>query len=1746
MKTKLPFKLLVLGFLLLLPGINFGQAPPLGTAADFVLFTSVGAMTNVGTYQYLTLLTGNVGTNSGSNTNFGNVNGVMHAGDGASLQCANDLLLAYNFLADAIPDSSIMDPVLGNDSTIKAGTYLLPGATSLDLTLTLDAEGDPDAVFIFKMPAGPPVYAFSTTVGSEIILTNGAQACNVFWYVTGAVNVAVGTIMKGTIIAGGAISLSAEVSLEGRALTINGAVEVSNNDIGFLAYTPIGCGSPDLVGPAAPVFVASARFAVFSSIGNVTDDGTSHIVGDVGGNSAMPTGFNPLFVDGGIYGMDPPTTGAAAGDLNIIATNLLALDADIELLYPPQFGHDLVLTPHTYVMNGAATLTGNVYLDAMGNPDAVFIIKTYGAFASGVNSEVRLINGTQVQNVYWFVEAGAVSLGDYSIFNGTILVNNGAIDLLTGATLNGRALTTNGAISLTAMTTLIPYPPIITTEPIDQTACVGDSISFVVIAEGTLLNYQWRRGDIDLVDGDNISGATTDTLTINPVSFFDNALDYNVIVTGEFIPNDTSVYVSLTVYTSPEITQQPEDQFGCLDGSVNFTVEATGDDLTYQWRKGLVDLDDLEDNISGATTATLTINPVGEFDAGTDYNVVISGACAPDVTSDNVSLTISASPFITIQPTSQIACEGGSAIFTVVAVGDGLTYQWRKGEVELANGDNITGATTASLTVNPVGVSDAASDYNVIVSGTYEPAATSVDVALTVYTSPEITAQPENQVSGVGGSVSFTVEATGNNLNYQWRKGLVEMDDLEENISGATTATLTINPVEYADAATDYNVVVSGSCTPDVTSVDVSLTISESPFIIIQPTSQIACEGGSAIFTVAAVGDGLTYQWRKGEVELANGDNIYGATTASLTIDPVGISDAASDYNVIVSGTYEPAATSFDVALTVYTSPEITAQPENQVSGVGGSASFTVVATGSNLTYQWRKGLVEMDDLEENISGATTATLTINPVEYADAATDYNVVVSGSCTPDVTSVDVSLTISDSPFIIIQPTSQIACEGGSATFTVAAVGDGLTYQWRKGEVELANGDNITGATTASLTVDPVGASDAASNYNVIVSGTYEPAVTSVDVALTVYTSPEITMQPENQTECVSGLASFTIVAIGSDLTYQWRKGGVDLSDAENISGATTATLTIGPLVLADGAPNYDVVVTGICDLVTISNNASLVVNSLPEITSQPANQTECAGGTASFSVTATGTDIAYQWRKGTENLVDVDNISGVNTATLTIIPVDITDAAANYNVVVSGACTPSVISNNASLTVNTAPELVIQPSNQIACVGSTAQFSIYASGTGISVQWRKGGVPLTNSGNISGANSAILTISPVAVTDAAPDYDVIVTGTCGPAAVSNNASLVVNTLPAITSQPVNQTECAGGTATFSVTATGTDITYQWRKGTVNLTDAENISGVNTATLTIIPVGVTDAAANYNVVVSGVCSPTVTSNNASLTVNTAPQITLQPANQNECVGSLASFTIVATGTGLTYQWRKALVNLTNSGNISGATSATLTINPVGVTDEAPDYDVVVTGVCGSPIPSSNAALTVTLSPEITYQPLNQSVNAGGIASFSVTAIGTDLSYQWRKGTVELVNAENISGATSPTLTIDPVTIADAAVDYNVIVSGACAPAVTSVDVSLAVVPTGIDIIDSGNTLSIYPNPFNASVNIKFNDAIQGSMYVLVMYNSLGELVVKMPITEKLTNIETGTFIPGIYFYRVIENGKTIQSGKLIKQK
>jgi hypothetical protein len=125
MKNKL-LHFIIIAVLLCFPKIDFGQAPSMGTAANFVLFTSIGAVTNTGISQ----VTGNVGSNVGAGTGFGNVNGIMQSQNPATAACSTDLRTVYNQLASTTTTFAHA-PALGGD-TLIAGVYEVTGASTLN------------------------------------------------------------------------------------------------------------------------------------------------------------------------------------------------------------------------------------------------------------------------------------------------------------------------------------------------------------------------------------------------------------------------------------------------------------------------------------------------------------------------------------------------------------------------------------------------------------------------------------------------------------------------------------------------------------------------------------------------------------------------------------------------------------------------------------------------------------------------------------------------------------------------------------------------------------------------------------------------------------------------------------------------------------------------------------------------------------------------------------------------------------------------------------------------------------------------------------------------------------------------------------------------------------------------------------------------------------------------------------------------------------------------------------------------------------------------------------------------------------------------------------------------------------------------------------------------------------------------------------------------------------------------------
>jgi hypothetical protein len=191
-------------------------------------------------------------------------------------------------------------------------------------------------------------------------------------------------------------------------------------------------------------------------------------------------------------------------------------------------------------------------------------------------------------------------------------------------------------------------------------------------------------------------------------------------------------------------------------------------------------------------------------------------------------------------------------------------------------------------------------------------------------------------------------------------------------------------------------------------------------------------------------------------------------------------------------------------------------------------------------------------------------------------------------------------------------------------------------------------------------------------------------------------------------------------------------------------------------------------------------------------------------------------------------------------------------------------------------------------------------------------------------------------------------------------------LTINPTTAITTQPqAASTVCAGEITNLTVVAAGAGLSYQWKK------DGQPLPGQTAQQLTITLTAASDAGV-YSVTVTGSCGQPVSSANATVTVQQPAAITQQPTATTVRQGETVTLTAAATGTNVTYQWRK------NTTPINGATTASYTITAAAMSD-AGSYDVVVTAECGDPATSTAAVLTVTPTVGITGAEESRSAGA-----------------------------------------------------------------------------------------------------------------------------------------------------------------------
>ncbi len=709
--------------------------------------------------------------------------------------------------------------------------------------------------------------------------------------------------------------------------------------------------------------------------------------------------------------------------------------------------------------------------------------------------------------------------------------------------------------------------------------------------------------------------------------------------------------------------------------------------------------------------------------------------------------------------------------------GEAATYRnWNSGEPN-NSGDQ---AVMRGPTFNP------AANWN----DDWEPTAHPAVVEVALATPPTITAQPQNKSAGIGGSATFTVMAYGSpTLTYQWlRDGT--------NVDGATSTSLTLANVQLADSGTTYSVIVSNAFGTD-TSSNAVLTVGVVPGISSQPQGVGTAPGTDVTFTVVANGaEPLYYQWRR------NGSNLTGATNSSLLLTNVQSVNAGT-YTVRITNSFGSIISS-NAVLSVGTPPSITTHPQNRTVPAGTNVTFTVSATGApTLIYQWR--------LEgTNLPGATFSSLTLNFVQPANSGTysvrvtnSFGSVISSNAVLTVTPVDPVIAgpitnpanghlyylLSPAPWNAAEATA-VSLGGHLATINdtnentwiynnIASYGGGAydlwiglndvaeedTWVWVNGEVATYQNWN-TGepnnsgdqAVMRGPTFNP------SANWNDDWESTPHPAVVEVMLA----TAPTVTGHPQNQSVVPGGSATFTVTAFGSSpLAYQW------LRDGTNVDGATSSSLTLTNLQLADSGTTYSVIVTNGFGSDT-SSNALLTVGLAPSISSQPQSQAVPVGSNVTYTVVAGGANpLYYQWRRNGAN------IAGATDSLLELTNVQLS-AAGNYSVKITNDY-GSVISSNAVLTLEAEPVITSQPQSQTLPAGTNVSFVVSATGTPtLRYQWRRDG---TNLAGATGNSLLLVNVQPS--NDGA--YSVRITNAYG-SVISSDATLTV-TPPTVMTNPI---------------------------------------------------------------------------------------------------------------------------------------------------------------------------------------------------------------------------------------------------------------------------------------------------------------------------------------------------------------------
>ncbi|MGN6645681.1 MAG: immunoglobulin domain-containing protein [Cytophaga sp.] len=1190
------------------------------------------------------------------------------------------------------------------------------------------------------------------------------------------------------------------------------------------------------------------------------------------------------------------------------------------------------------------------------------------------------------------------------------------------------------------------------------TICAGISVTFTATPTngGSTPTYQWKKGGV------NISGETNATYTTTTAANGDSytvTMTSNATCASPATATSSAIVMTVTSTVTPSVSiiASPSGAI-CAGASVTFTATPTngGTTPTYQWKKGGI-------NIAGATNSTYTTTTAANGDSYT-VTITSNASCASPLTATSNAIVMTVNPILTpsvsASANNSTICTGTSITFTATPTNGGPTpgYKWKLGSSYIAGATNATYVTTTAADNDSYSVEMTS---NAACASTTPVVSNSVVITITASPTPSvvITATPGNSIC-TGTSTTFTTAVSnGGTPTYKWKKGA-------SYISGATNDTYTSSSIANGDVYS-VEIVSSLSCvtTPNATSNSITMTVNTpvTPSVSITSTGSTICAGASVSFTATPVNGGTpTYKWKLGS------SYITGATNATYTTTSAANGDSYSVEMTSSAVCATPAiVTSSPIVMTVNpnltTSVSITANNTSVCAGTNIIFTATPTNGGTTPAYKWKLG-------SSYITGATNVTFSTTTASNNDS---YSVELTSNaaCATPVTAtsnpVVVTVNTGVTPTITATASATTICDGTSITFTSTQTGGGTpTYKWKLGSSYIAGETNSTYTTTTANNGDV---------YSVEMSSTASCAspgtVTSAGITITVNPTvvPFASITVSNTTICAGSSITFTAAPVnGGTPTYKWKLG------SSYITGATGSTYTT--TTAADGdAYSVEMVSNAACaSPTTVTSNAIVIdVNPIliPSVSISANNSSTCSGSAIVFTATPTngGSAPNYKWKLGSAYIAGATNSTYTTTTAMD-------GDSYSVEMISNATCATTAVktSNSIVITITTSPSASVvisaNPGTTI-CAGTLLKFTATPGngGTAPTYQWNLNGSPVAGETNSTYSSSAFANGDKVSVS-------MVSNSSCvsDPNASSAETTIVVNPVltPSVSIVASATTICAGESVTFTATpVNGGTPTYQWKAG------SSNLSGATEATFTSSGFvnGNTISVEMTSTALCGLPS-TVASNPVTMVVNpvVVPTVHITSSATAICPGGTVTLTASQTGGGTpTYKWKL------NNNYISGATTSAYSTT-TAVNNDSYTVEMTSSATCATPatLESNPVVITVNTQTVITQQPVDQSVcTLGNTVTFSVTATGANLTYQWKKGSTNLSNNSIFSGTQTKNLTITNVSASELALDYSVTVTGSCGVAVSNAvalsqsttPISIVTQPTAQTVV-TGGTISL----------------------------------------------------------------------------